>query len=84
MESIASGMVAGMNAVLHFDGKNDRCIFPKETVIGALANYISSPNENFQPMNANFGILPELEEKIRDKKLRYTKMAERSLKHFEQ
>ena len=83
VESIASGMVAGINAVLHFEGKNEKYIFSKETVIGALASYISSPNENFQPMNANFGILPELEEKIKDKKMRYTKMAERSLKYFE-
>ena len=83
VESIASGMVAGLNAVLQFEGENEKCVFKKETVIGALANYISTPNENFQPMNANFGILPELEEKIRDKKLRYTKMAERSLKYFE-
>jgi methylenetetrahydrofolate--tRNA-(uracil-5-)-methyltransferase len=59
-------------------GKSNKKIFPNETVIGALAKYISTPNKNFQPMNANFGILPELEEKIRDKKLRYTKMAERS------
>ena len=83
VESIASGMVAGLNAVLQLDECEEKCIFSKETVIGALANYISTPNENFQPMNANFGILPELEEKIRDKKLRYTKMAERSLRHFE-
>ena len=59
-------------------------IFPKETVIGALANYISSSNKNFQPMNANFGILPELEENIRDKKQRYSKMAERSLEKLKQ
>lgn len=48
-------------------------------MIGALANYISSENSNFQPMNANFGILPSLNEKIRDKKERYTKLAEISL-----
>ena len=48
-------------------------------MIGALAKYISSPNDNFQPMNANFGILPELDEKIRDKKERYARLAERSL-----
>ena len=48
-------------------------------MIGALANYISSENSNFQPMNANFGILPSLNEKIRDKKERYIKLAEISL-----
>ena len=57
-------------------------MFSKETVIGALAKYISTPNQNFQPMNANFGILPELEEKIKDKKQRYEKMAKRSLENI--
>ena len=49
-------------------------------MIGALSKYISTPNEKFQPMNANFGILPSLEEKIKDKKLKYQKLAERTLK----
>ena len=54
--------------------------FSEYTVIGALAKYISTPNTKFQPMNANFGILPELEgKKIKDKKARYMKLAERSL-----
>lgn len=61
---------------------NNSIIFPQTTVIGALAQYISTPNEKFQPMNANFGILPTLEEKIKDKKVRYQKMAERSLQNF--
>ena len=52
-------------------------------MIGALANYISSPNKNFQPMNANFGILPQLEEKIKDKRLRYEALANRALKEVE-
>ena len=85
VESISSGLVAGLNAValynkiLQRDEESKKIIFPKETVIGALAKYISTPNEKFQPMNANFGILPELEEKIKDKKLRYSKLAERAL-----
>ena len=49
-------------------------------MIGALAKYISTENKKFQPMNANFGILPELEEKIKDKKLKYQKLADRALK----
>ena len=81
VESIASGMVAGINAVLKMREK-EKIAFPKETVIGALANYISMQNKNFQPMNANFGILPELDEKIRDKKQRYETMAKRSIKNI--
>lgn len=58
-------------------------MFSENTVIGALAKYISTPNDKFQPMNANFGILPELEGKrIRDKKERYMKLAEKSLEKF--
>lgn len=57
-------------------------MFPMETVIGALAAYISTENKHFQPMNANFGILPELKEHIRDKKQRYQQLAERSLANF--
>ena len=49
-------------------------------MIGALSKYISTPKENFQPMNANFGIMPELEIKIKDKKERYKALSERSLK----
>ncbi len=78
VESISSGMVAGINATNRLLGKKD-VILPKETVIGALAAYISSPNEHFSPMNANFGILPELHEKIRDKQERYKKLADRAI-----
>ena len=59
---------------------NNRVEFPKETMIGALANYISTPNKDFQPMNANFGILPKIEEnKIKDKKIRYEKLSDRAI-----
>lgn len=92
VESISSGMVAALNAVGTFGNvfddvakkqPKDKMIFSENTVIGALAKYISTPNEKFQPMNANFGILPSLEgKKIRDKKERYQKLAERSLTEF--
>lgn len=74
VESISSGLVAGMNSC-----SNEKSIFPRETMIGALADYISTENERFQPMNANYGILPELEEKIRNKVERYEKMSMRAL-----
>ena len=61
----------------------DKVVFPKETVIGALADYISTSNENFQPMNANFGILPQLENRIRNKQERYEKLANISLKRIQ-
>ena len=87
VESISSGMVAGLNAIQQFrreikESYNDcnKIVFSDYTVIGALAKYISTPNEKFQPMNANFGILPELEgKKIKDKKERYKLFADRSL-----
>ena len=82
VESISSGLVAGINAANMVLGESKKQ-FSKETVIGALAKYISTENEKFQPMNANFGILPELDgEKIRDKKLRYTKLADRDLENI--
>ena len=94
VESIASGLVAGINAVEQFKGIDTqengekenlykKVIFPEETMIGALAKYITTPNEKFQPMNANFGILPQLEENIRDKKLRYEKISDRALECLE-
>ena len=79
VESISSGMVAGINAVRLINNEEKK-IFPKETMIGALARYISTPNDKFQPMNANFGIVPELQgKKIKDKKLRYKAISDRAL-----
>ncbi len=85
VESISSGLVAGINAANRIQNINKvntekhKITFDENTMIGALAKYISTPNKDFQPMNANFGILPDLEEKIRDKKLRYTNLANRAL-----
>lgn len=73
------GLVAGINAVKKLK-KKEKVIFPNDTIIGALAKYISTTNEKFQPMNANFGILPQLEEKIKDKKVKYEKLANKSIK----
>lgn len=100
VESISSGLVAGINAVNSFNNLNSKekegeeekdkevelstkkIIFSEFTMIGALAKYISTPNTKFQPMNANFGILPELKEKIKDKKLRYGKLADRAINNL--
>ena len=96
VESISSGMVAGLNAVKRLKQNIDNMLkteteneveankiaFSEYTMIGALAKYISTENSKFQPMNANFGILPPLEKKIRDKKLRYTALSDRALKEL--
>lgn len=81
VESIASGMVAAINAVQMIE-KKEKIVFSEETIIGALSTYISTENKNFQPMNANFGIL-NCDKKIKDKVQKYTYLAERSLAHFD-
>ena len=78
VESISSGLMAGINASNEFYGKEEFTL-PIETMTGALANYISTPNEKFQPMNANFGIVPGLEKRIKDKKEKYTILADRAI-----
>ena len=88
VESIASGLVASLNAIEKFNAKKQseeakKIVFSEFTMIGALSKYISTPNDKFQPMNANFGILPTLDEKIKDKKLKYQKLAERALRFYE-
>ena len=81
VESIASGMVAAINAVQMIE-KKEKIVVTEETRIGALSTYISTENKNFQPMNANFGIL-NCDKKIKDKVQKYTYLAERSLAHFD-
>lgn len=83
VESIASGLVASLNAVAKYNNEN-KIIFSEKTMIGALSKYISTPNKNFQPMNANFGILPGLEERIKDKKVKYGKLADRAIEILQQ
>ena len=80
MESAASGILAGINAARQLLGE-ESFIPPAETMTGALVRYISDENvTNFQPMGASFGLLPALETKIRDKRLRYEALADRGLK----
>lgn len=79
IESAASGLVAGVNAAYLAKGENP-VIFPEQTAHGSMCKYITSAvAKHFQPMNANFGLMPPLEERIRDKKLKKQKIAQRAL-----
>lgn len=79
MESASSGILAGINAVNRLFGK-ETVILPETTMIGALTHYAASyDGKDFQPMGANFGILPSLPEKIRDKRERYMALSQRAL-----
>lgn len=78
VESIMSGLIASLNLHQEITGKG-KYLAPNTTIIGALQRHISTQNVDFQPMNANFGILPPLENKIRDKKLRKIAYFDRSI-----
>ncbi len=82
MESAASGIMAGLNMARRLSGR-DTLVLPGETMTGALARYISDESvENFQPMGANMGILPDLDVRIRDKQDRYRVIADRALEQL--
>ena len=83
MESAASGILAGINACRMVRGQ-EPLVLPRDTMLGALAAHVSTPNADYQPMGANFGILPSLETHIRDKKLRYGALAQRALDSLKQ
>ena len=87
MESTASGLVAGIALANKIHGKS-LDILPKTTIIGAITNYIcTASSENFQPMNANFGILPALDVIIKDKsqrKLAYSERAIQDIKKYKE
>ena len=83
VESASSGLVAGINAARLCLGR-EPVIFPEDTAHGALCHYITTAEgKHFQPMNVNFGILPSLEERLRDKKLKKQRLAERALASLE-
>lgn len=83
VESAASGMVAGLNAARLAKGEAP-LTFPEETQMGSMAHYITHTDaKHFQPMNANFGIMPSLPERIKDKKQRYELLANRALESLE-
>ncbi len=84
VESAAMGLVAGINAARRAKGE-EPVVFPEETAHGSLAKYITTADpDHFQPMNVNFGLLPPLDKKIRDKKLRYRTISERALERLEE
>ncbi len=79
VESAASGLVAGINAAKLALGE-EPVVFPEQTAIGSMANYITTTNaKNFQPMNANFGLFPALDKKIKNKQERNEQHATRAL-----
>ncbi|MGN7374951.1 FADH(2)-oxidizing methylenetetrahydrofolate--tRNA-(uracil(54)-C(5))-methyltransferase TrmFO [Bacillus halotolerans] len=79
VESAASGLVAGINAAKLVLGE-ELVTFPQETTIGSMAHYITTTNQkNFQPMNANFGLLKDLPVKIKNKKERNEQYANRAI-----
>lgn len=82
VESIASGLMCGINAARLACGKEPLQL-PSTTIIGTLCRYLESENSDFQPMNANFGILPPLENKTRDKAVNKLLYGDRSLKDLE-
>ena len=79
VESAASGLLAGINAA-RLAKEEDVIVFPRETALGSMAYYIThAEGKHFQPMNANFGLFPELPTRIKDKKQRYEALADRAL-----
>jgi methylenetetrahydrofolate--tRNA-(uracil-5-)-methyltransferase len=83
VESSAAGMVAGLNAARLASGL-DPITFPKETIIGALLDYITNcPLKRFQPMNANFGIMPPLDPPIKKDDQKKARLVERALTALE-
>ena len=84
IESTASGLVAGIGMARMMEGM-PLPVLPGESIIGSLLMYITTgtAGDGFQPMNANFGLLPPLEERVRDKKMRNRMLAERSLEYLD-
>ena len=78
VESSASGLMCAVSIYEEICGR-ERKIFDEKTICGALQRHISTPTKDFQPMNANFGLLPPLDTRIKDKKERYKRLAERAL-----
>ncbi|MFD0959470.1 FADH(2)-oxidizing methylenetetrahydrofolate--tRNA-(uracil(54)-C(5))-methyltransferase TrmFO [Paenibacillus chungangensis] len=83
VESAASGLIAGMNAARAAKGEQP-LVMPSKTTLGSMANYITTADfKHFQPMNANFGLFPPLEERIKGKKEKNEAIAHRALDELE-
>ena len=78
VESAASGLLAAIHITDEILGR-EKHAFDNRTVCGALETHISTKTKDFQPMNANFGILDPMPTRIRDKKERYRALAQRAL-----
>ena len=83
MESAGSGIIAGINAARYLQGKKPLDL-PATSMLSSLAKYVCAENRNFQPMGASFGLLPPLDEKIRDKRERYEALSARALKDLKE
>jgi len=80
VESAASGLMVAYNIVQRFkNSKEEQALFDEVTMLGALSKYVSTETNDYAPMNANFGILPKLDNEVKDKKERYALYAKRSL-----
>ncbi len=84
MESILVGLLVSQNVMRPAWSQPSSTwqveLLPETTISGQLMRHLTTENKNFQPMNANFGLLPPLVEKIKDKKLKKEKLAERAIK----
>ena len=87
VEGYVESAMSGLLTAIHITDeilKRPTHVFDERTVCGALEKYISTPTKDFQPMNANFGILASLPVRIKDKKERYKALAERALETIKQ
>jgi methylenetetrahydrofolate--tRNA-(uracil-5-)-methyltransferase len=80
--STTSGYVAGLNAARLLKGQ-EPMVFPATTMIGALCRYVTTSQKEFQPMKANYGLLPPLETRLRKKRERHQRLSERALHDLE-
>ncbi len=77
--NVATGLVAAINLARHLKGQS-AWILPQTTMLGALCHYVTHAEpEHFQPMKANYGILPELSERVKGKRDRYNAYTDRAL-----